>query len=226
MPKNYINKLDNSYLELVECNNDKKEQKWFIKEDGLISNNNEDLCMEVKTGLKHGYQVFTHKCHINVKLNNSVKIKKQKWIYFQENKTITTEYDYKCLDLYNNDNINIGTHECDNNLETQKWEYNEKEHTLKSMGKCLSSAAAVKQVEVWAGNLSDGSLVLLLLNRASFATNVEIIWEELGLNYNIASLRDLWAKQSLGPFEDGYSVFLQSHESQLLKVNEYNKSDE
>ena len=226
LPKNYNNKLEESYLELVECNKEKNEQKWFIKEDGSISNNNEDLCMEVKTGLKRGDQVFTHKCHKKLKLDISPEAKKQKWIYFPENQTIITEYDYKCLDLYNDEIINIGTHECDNDLETQKWEYNEKEHTFQSMGKCLSSAATVEQVEIWAGNLSDGSLAVLLLNRASFDTNVGITWEELQLNYTIASLRDLWKRKSLGEYKNGYTVFLKSHESQLLKVNEYNKSDE
>ena len=67
-------KLMESYLELVECNGN-KEQKWYLKEDGSISNNDEDLCIEVKTGLKKGDQIFSLKC------NNK---KEQKWIYSKE----------------------------------------------------------------------------------------------------------------------------------------------
>jgi hypothetical protein len=88
------------------------------------------------------------------------------------------------------------------------------------MGKCLSTAKTIEQTEVWAGNLSDGSLAVLLLNRASYQEYVEITWKELGLNYSIASLRDLWAKKDLEPAIDGYKVKLKSHESLFLKVSE------
>ena len=59
------------------------------------------------------------------------------------------------------------------------WEYDEKKKTLKSNGKCLSSKIEPEQTEVWAGLLSDGNCVVLLLNRASFTAEVEIKWNEL-----------------------------------------------
>ena len=214
--ENLMPKLQESYLELVECNGG-NEQKWFFKEDGSITNNDEDLCMEVKTGLKRGDQVFTIKCKRN--LNSFLDTKKRKWIYFKNNKTIITEHDNKCLDLYNSKTSNIGTHYC-NGEESQKWEYNEEEHTFKSMGKCLSTAATPETTEVWAGNLSDGSKAVLLLNRASFETEVKINWHELYLKTSNATVRDLWAKKDLGVFKDGYSITLSSHESQLLKIKE------
>ena len=222
-PLNYPNKLEESFLELVDCNNN-NEQKWYIKDDGSISNNNEDLCMEVITNLKRGGQILTSKCKQNLKLSKDPDSLRQKWIYSPENKTIITENNFKCLDLYNSYNTIIGTHECDGR-ESQNWEYNEKEHTFKSMGKCLSSQRLLEQTEVWAGNLSDGSLAVLLFNRASFKYTVEITWKELGVNYTRASLRDLWAKKELGIFHNGYKILLKSHESQLLKVREYNGTD-
>ena len=219
LPKNYEKKLEESFLELVECNGE-KEQKWYLKDDGSISNNNEDLCMVVKTGLKRGDQVFTQKCKKNLKLSNDPYSKKQKWIYSFQNKTIITENDYKCLDFYNFEKNKIGTKEC-TEVESQKWEYNEEDHTFKSMGKCLSSSLTLEQTEVWAGNLSDGSMAVLLLNRGIYNNPVEVTWEELGINYTKVAVRDLWAREDLGVFNNSFKVKLVSHDSKFIKVSEY-----
>jgi hypothetical protein len=202
--------LTESQLELVECNGG-KEQKWYIREDGSISNNNENLCMELKTGLKRGDQIFTQKCQDK---------DEQKWIYLKDEKIVKTKFENKCLDLFNkNDLYNsaVGTNNC-NTEDVLKWEYDENEKTLKSNGKCLSSDIFPDQTEVWAGGLSDGSKVVLLFNRASFPTKVEVKWTELGIYASTLYLRDLWTKKNLGPYDNGYEVELQSHESQLLKV--------
>ena len=222
LPNNYDQKLEESNLELVECNGG-REQKWYIKEDGSISNNNEDLCMEVKTGLKRGDQVFTSKCKKNN--NNLLQAKKSRWIYSPLNKTIITENDYKCLDLYNNESTNIGVHICDDENENQKWEYNEEEHTIKSNGKCLSSSISEQVTEIWAGNLSDGSLAVLLLNRASFENVVTVYWKDLYLNSSRVLVRDLWKKKNIGVFNDSYNITLNWHESQFLKVVGYDGPD-
>ena len=58
LPNDYETRLEESNLELAECNGN-KEQKWYIKEDGSISNNNENLWIKVITGLRRGDQVFT-----------------------------------------------------------------------------------------------------------------------------------------------------------------------
>ena len=204
--------LSEGFLELVECNG-KKQQKWYIKEDGSISNNNEDFCIERITGLKKGDQIFSSKCSDN---------DEQKWIYSKEEKVIKTKEGNKCLDLYNkNDlfNSKMGTINC-NDKDSLKWEYDENEKTFMSNGKCLSSAPQLEQTEVWAGGLSDGNKVILLFNRASFPSVVEIKWSELGLDVKKAYLRDLWEHKYLGGFEDSYQVNLTSHQSQMLKVYE------
>ena len=204
--------LSEGFLELVECNG-KKQQKWYIKEDGSISNNDEDFCIERITGLKKGDQIFSSKCSDN---------DEQKWIYSKEEKVIKTKEGNKCLDLYNkNDlfNSKMGTINC-NDKDSLKWEYDENEKTFMSNGKCLSSAPQLEQTEVWAGGLSDGNKVILLFNRASFPAVVEIKWSELGLDVKKAYLRDLWEHKYLGGFEDSYQVNLTSHQSQMLKVYE------
>jgi hypothetical protein len=207
-------KITESFLELTECN-DKNQQKWYFREDGSISNNGENYCIEVKTGLKKGDQIFSLKCK---------DIDEQKWYYSKEDKTIKSKVGNKCLDLFDKYNVYdplLGTNDCDEN-DILEWEYDEREKTLKSNGKCLSSKPDPDQTEVWAGRLSDGNWVVLLLNRATFDAEVEIKWSEISLASRTAFLRDLWEHKDLGEFKDGYKVNLSSHESQLLKVYEQN----
>ena len=205
-------KIMESFLSLTECN-DKIQQKWYINDDGSISNNNEDFCIEVKTGLKQGDQIFSLKCK-----NKD----EQKWSYSKEDKTIKSKIGNKCLNLYEKYNIYnpiLGTRGCDEN-DVLKFEYDENKKTFESNGKCLSSNALPEQTEVWAGRLSDGNWAVLLLNRASFEAEVEIKWNELFLSVNRAYVRDLWEHKDLGGFNNSYKVNLSSHESQFLKVFE------
>ena len=130
----------------------------------------------------------------------------------------------KCLDLYNHTGPYVQTHACDGSS-SQKWEYNEEEHTLKNNGKCLSSYAEYESVEVWAGNLSDETYAVLLINRASYEATVEIKWEEIGFKEKNATLRDLWEKADLGIFTDGYNITLDSHDSQMLKITPVKDDD-
>ena len=209
---NSFDKISESFLVLTECN-DNIQQKWYFREDGSISNNNEDYCIEVRTGLKKGDQIFLLKCK---------DIKEQKWSYSKEDKTIQSQLHNKCLNLFDKYNIYeplLGTNNCNEN-DILKWEYDEKKKTLKSNGKCLSSQIEPDQTEVWAGRLSDGNWVVLLLNRASFSTEVEVKWNEISLISTNFFVRDLWQKIDLGEFKESYKVNLSPHESQLLKVYE------
>ena len=61
LPKDFTHSLFKSEIEVVDCDGS-NEQKWYINDDGSISNNNEDFCIEVKTGLKQGDQIFSLKC--------------------------------------------------------------------------------------------------------------------------------------------------------------------
>ena len=107
----------------------------------------------------------------------------------------------------------VKTHLCN---ESDTWEYNETDHTLKSNGKCLTSS--FEATEVWAGNLSEGTYAVLLLNRASISNKIEFSWKELGIKNDKVKLRDLWERKDLGEFKDKFIAYLGSHDSQLLKV--------
>ena len=206
--------LEMSKLFITECNGG-IEQKWYIGKDGSIKNNNEELCIDIPNCVQYDVTVETFTCHIG-SIIHCQGSRNQQWTYSNEN-IISTMNTSKCLDIYNHTGPDVQTHACDGG-ESQKWEYNETEHTFTNNGKCLSSTAQYESVEVWAGNLSDGSYAVLLLNRASFNATVEVNWEEIGFKEEKAKLRDLWEKKDLGEFKDGYKITLEPHDSQMLKV--------
>ena len=63
LPKDYKYNLTPGRIEVAECNG-RKEQKWYIKKDGSIRNNNEDLCLEIPSCSPKGIKLRTNKCHI------------------------------------------------------------------------------------------------------------------------------------------------------------------
>ena len=220
-PDDYQPILEESELEIVECNG-KNEQKWYIGDDGSIKNNNEDLCIDIPGCVEYDTKVSTYPCHINDK-SYCAESKNQMWTY--SNKNIISQMNTsKCLDVYDHEGPSVQTYPCDGS-ESQKWEYDPIEHTLKTKGKCLSSLVEPETTEVWAGNLSDGSYAVLLLNRASNVSIVEISWKEIGFNEKKAKLRDLWERKDLGVFNESYYVFLKSHDSQMLKVTPIKDED-
>jgi alpha-galactosidase len=223
-PEDYEEKLKNSKLKLEDCDEKYKEQKWFINEDGSIKNNDENFCIDIPNCAMTEVDVETFGCHIGSE-THCQNSKNQQWYFSIENKTIFS-YMNTSLCLDSKDKY-VGTRFCDLSSETQKWEYDEKNHILKTQGKCLSSINNDEQTEVWSGKLSDGSYAVLLLNRGLISTDVEISWKEIGFNETKAKLRDLWTRKDLGNYTLNYSVYLTSHDSQLLKVTPiYEEKDE
>jgi hypothetical protein len=216
LPDDYKYDLSPKEVEVAECTG-RKEQKWYINDDGSIRNNNEDLCIEIPSCVNYDIQIRTNKCHLG-DTTECGKSKNQEWIYYKENKTIASKFQpEKCLDVYNFDGPVVQTFPCHYG-DNQKWEYDENEHTLKSMGKCLTSYTNEEAIEIWAGNLSSGDYAVLLLNRGTLKNELEVNWTEIGFNNTEAHLRDLWERKDLGNFKNGYKITLESHTSQLLKV--------
>jgi alpha-galactosidase len=210
-----------SKLFINECNG-RIEQKWYIERDQSIRNNDENLCIDIPDCNQKDITVQTYTCHVGSILYCEWSTNQQ-WIY--SNQTIISRMNTsKCLDIFNHTGPDVQTHECNGN-ESQIWEYNEEEHTLKNNGKCLSSLVEYGKVEIWAGNLSDKSYAVLLINRASYRANINISWEEIGFKEKNATLRDLWEKTDLGVFTDGYNITLDSHDSQMLKVTPIKDED-
>ena len=213
---NYNYTLTPNDIEILQCNG-RKEQKWYIKEDGSIRNNDEDLCIEIPKCSIKSIQLRTNKCYIGDK-DKCGESKNQEWIYNKENKRIYSKLNSNiCINkLLNNEHLLAQTGPCEG-INNQMWEYDENEHTFKSNGKCLSIINEEAK-EVWAGKLYDGSYVVLLLNKGTLTNDVEINWKEMEINYSKVKIRDLWKREDLGIFKEGYKVSLKSHNSQLLKI--------
>ena len=203
-------------VEVAKCNG-KKEQKWYIKKDGSIRNNNEDLCLEIPSCSINYTQVETNYCHIGNKTACG-ESKNQEWIYDKENKTIKSKlFTNRCLTLISPRYFYVQARNCTYDKK-QIWEYDEDEHTFKNINKCLTVYKDDEATEVWVESLSNYSYAVLLLNKGSFPHVVKINWKEIGFWNTNAKLRDLWKRKNMGLFQHGYKVILKSHQSQLLKV--------
>ena len=216
LPNESAYKLIPTDVEVDECNG-RKEQKWYINKDGSIRNNNEDLCLENPLHIfPYKSQLITNKCHIGKK--SKLKSKNQNWFYDKKKMKIKLKSNQKkCVQLYNLEYRYVRALKC-KGMENEKWEYDEINHTFKSLGKCLTSYMNEEAKEVWAGKLFDGSFAVLLLNKGSFTNEIQINWEEIGFNSIEAKIRDLWERKDLGIFTKGYMISLKSHTSQLLKI--------
>ena len=73
--------------------------------------------------------------------------------------------------------------------------------------------------QVWSKPLSTpGMRAVALFNRGSAAATITARWTDLGLASGSATVRDLWAHQDLGPFEDSYATLVASHAVAMITV--------
>ena len=210
--------LTDSQLIVTDCNG-KDSQKWFVNDDGTIRNNNLSLCIDIPYCYLTDSLISTFSCHVGSGCANGTN---ELWSYNSEKKiqSLMVGGTDRCLRVNETLYGIVETHICN---ESNEWDYNEKDHTIKYKGKCLGT---MNEAEIWAGNLSDGKYAVLLLNRASVGGIVELSFKDLGFDNTKVKLRDLWERKDLGVFEDKYVVYLASHDSQLLTVAEATKEDE
>jgi len=72
-------------------------------------------------------------------------------------------------------------------------------------------------LEVWAKPLADGSRAVGLFNRSESDVRVSAHFRDVGLG-DSASVRDLWARQDLGMFQESYSAEVPRHGVALVKM--------
>jgi alpha-galactosidase len=73
--------------------------------------------------------------------------------------------------------------------------------------------------EVWAKPLSGGEWAVVLLNRGEAPVRIRVRWSELGFLAPSASVRDLWRKQDMGAFRDGYSALVPPHGAAMVRIS-------
>jgi len=71
--------------------------------------------------------------------------------------------------------------------------------------------------------LSDGTTAVLLYNKDTAPANVSVSWSEIGLSGK-QPVRDLWARENLGKYENGFTAWqLPQHGQYLIKVGKAGK---
>ena len=81
----------------------------------------------------------------------------------------------------------------------------------------VSQATPSQLQQVWYSFNGDGSYTVALFNLGSSPATVTANWSDLGFSGS-ASVRDLWSHRDLGKYSGGFSVTLNPHASELLRV--------
>ncbi len=74
------------------------------------------------------------------------------------------------------------------------------------------------ELQVWAKPLQDGSVAVVLFNRASVPSRITANWGRIGIRTRRATVRDLWAHKDLGVVENRYTADVPSHGVVMLRV--------
>lgn len=79
-------------------------------------------------------------------------------------------------------------------------------------------------ISLWAGKpLFDGSQAVLLLNRGRYPVERRVTWPEIGAGGDDAFyVRDLWTRETTGPFAGGVAVKVEPDGAVLLRVSRSN----
>ncbi len=117
----------------------------------------------------------------------------------------------------NGSNVDVRTCQLQ---DSQEWIWNTTDKTIrnKHTGLCLT---AQKELEIWAGPLSNNSQAVLLFNRGNVGSEpITVKWTDIGLPVDKPALvRDLWAHKDIGTFTGSYkSDNIPPHLVVMLKI--------
>ncbi len=123
------------------------------------------------------------------------------------------------LDAYNFTGPRVDAFTC-NKGDNQVWIWSSTDGIVQSKqtGECLTLKP---QLEVWAGELADGSAAVVLINRGDSGSEpITVQWSDIGFPVDhSAVVRDLWARQDLGTFTGKYtSPNIDYHSVMMLKI--------
>ena len=109
----------------------------------------------------------------------------------------------------------------------QLWKWNSVDETIQNSynNGCLTQ---VPELEVWAGELHDGSVAVVLLNRGNSASEpITVQWSDIEFPvHDSALVRDLWARKTLGAYRNNFtSPNIDPHSSMMLKISLFATSE-
>lgn len=108
-------------------------------------------------------------------------------------------------------------HEEDN----QVWTWDSTTKMLENKLNAKKCLTFVPTLEVWAGPLANGSQAVVLFNRGNNGSEpITVQWSDLGLPASqSAVVRDLWAHEDLGTFQEKYtSPNIGFHSVMMFKI--------
>ena len=73
-------------------------------------------------------------------------------------------------------------------------------------------------LQVWAKPLKDGSVAVVLFNRATVPSAITADWGRIGIRTRTATVRDLWAHKDMGTAERHYTATVPAHGVVMLRV--------
>jgi Alpha galactosidase A/Alpha galactosidase C-terminal beta sandwich domain/Alpha-galactosidase, CBM13 domain len=75
-------------------------------------------------------------------------------------------------------------------------------------------------LQVWSKPLADtGEHAVVLLNRTDAAASIPVTWSEIGLEpSSSATVRDVWARKSLGSYRSSYTVTVPAEDAAMLTI--------
>merc|ERR1712007_146510 len=90
-------------------------------------------------------------------------------------------------------------------------------HKITTGGGFCLGLATMGGLEVWAGPLLGGRLVVVLFNRSPSADVITAKWSDIGAEPRRSYVVfDVWAAESRGSFTGSYSTYVEAHVTMLL----------
>lgn len=109
----------------------------------------------------------------------------------------------------------------------QQWIWNSVDETIQNKHN-NGYLTQVPELEVWAGDLDDGSVAVVLFNRGnSISEPITVQWSDIEFPVRDSALvRDLWARKDLGAYRYNFtSPNLDPHSVMMLKIKLYAMSE-
>jgi len=74
--------------------------------------------------------------------------------------------------------------------------------------------------KIWVRHLSNGQIAVVVTNWSDRSEVIELCFTDLGiLDHTVVTVRDLWKRAVVGPFQNSYSRKLASHDSMFLTLS-------
>jgi hypothetical protein len=225
---------------IAPCDASDPFQVWTVLPNGTIFLAHTGECLQLDSGqgghCSQAWPVWTN--NVASSLCNdpasSCGGRQELWTYDAPSRHLLTNTTGQCLSVHAGGLHNVGTVTCTPLLSgLQSWDWSAPTGQFMSSAAppgsggsrfCLARTKDVRggALEVWAGPLAGGDLVVALFNRnAPGPANITVQWADLGLQPAASmQVRDVWAHQDLGAFSGSFTGSgVGEHDVMLLRLH-------